>query len=481
MPNKTITQISHDLAKKAYSSEELTQTFLKRIQTHDKEVNSFITVTEEIAITQARSADIERAKGNVSPLLGIPLAHKDVFCTQDVRTTCASRMLDNFISPYNATVVAKLEEAGCVLLGKTNMDEFAMGSSNENSFYGPCKNPWDLTRVPGGSSGGSAAAVATGLTPIATGTDTGGSVRQPAAFCGLTGLKPTYGRVSRYGMIAFASSLDQAGIIAHSAQDCAMLLQAMAGHDDKDSTSSDYPIPDYTVTLQKPLTGLRIGIPKEYFHHNLNHSVQQIIDQALEEFKKLGATLHEINLPATNLAVSTYYVIAPAECSSNLSRYDGVRYGYRCENPKDLLDLYNRTRGEGFGAEVKRRIMIGTYVLSADCYEAFYLKAQKIRRLINEDFKNAFTSIDLIFAPTTPDIAFKLNDKADPVSMYLSDIFTIPVNLAGLPGISIPAGFVQGLPVGVQLIGNYFNEALLLNAAHQFQQQTDWHTREPIF
>jgi len=481
MPNKTITQISHDLAKKAYSSEELTQTFLKRIQTHDKEINSFITVTEEIAITQARSADIERAKGNVSPLLGIPLAHKDVFCTQDVRTTCASRMLDNFISPYNATVVAKLEEAGCVLLGKTNMDEFAMGSSNENSFYGPCKNPWDLTRVPGGSSGGSAAAVATGLTPIATGTDTGGSVRQPAAFCGLTGLKPTYGRVSRYGMIAFASSLDQAGIIAHSAQDCAMLLQAMAGHDDKDSTSSDYPIPDYTVTLQKPLTGLRIGIPKEYFYHNLNHSVQQIIDQALEEFKKLGATLHEINLPATNLAVSTYYVIAPAECSSNLSRYDGVRYGYRCENPKDLLDLYNRTRGEGFGAEVKRRIMIGTYVLSADCYEAFYLKAQKIRRLINEDFKNAFTSIDLIFAPTTPDIAFKLNDKADPVSMYLSDIFTIPVNLAGLPGISIPAGFVQGLPVGVQLIGNYFNEALLLNAAHQFQQQTDWHTREPIF
>ena len=479
MPHKTIAEISKDLANKTYSSEEITQDFLTRIQTHDQQLNSFITVTADLALAQAKAADARRAKGETSLLLGIPIAHKDIFCTKNIRTTCGSRMLDNFISPYNATLVTKLADAGCVLLGKTNMDEFAMGSSNETSFYGICKNPWDLSRVPGGSSGGSAAAVSAGLAPIATGTDTGGSIRQPAAFCGITGLKPTYGRVSRFGMIAFASSLDQAGIMAYSAKDCAILLTAMAGHDPKDSTSADCIVPDYTASLQNSLAGKRIGLPKEYFQQNLNEDVRQVVEQALNEFKKMGATIHEVHLPRTALAVSTYYVVASAECSSNLARYDGVRYGYRCKHPKDLLDLYQRSRAEGFGAEVKRRIMIGAYVLSAESYEAYYLKAQKVRRLISQDFRHAFESVDLIFSPTTPNVAFKLGEKTDPVSMYLSDSFTIPANLAGLPAISIPAGFAKGLPVGVQLISTHFDEALLLNAAHQLQQQTDWHQKEP--
>jgi aspartyl-tRNA(Asn)/glutamyl-tRNA(Gln) amidotransferase subunit A len=479
MHHKTIAQISQELAKKTYSSEEIVQTFLARIKTEDKQLNSFITVTDEQALAHAKAADARRSKGESSPLLGVPIAHKDIFCTQGVKTTCASKMLDNFIAPYDATVVTNLENAGCVSLGKTNMDEFAMGSSNETSFYGACKNPWDLSRVPGGSSGGSAAAVAAGLAPAATGTDTGGSVRQPAAFCGITGIKPTYGRVSRYGQIAFASSLDQAGIMARTAEDCALLLNAMAGHDEKDATCLDHPVPDYTSTLNKPLKGLRIGLPKEYFEHDLDDAVHKAIDDALHEFQKLGATLHDIHLPTTPLSVSVYYVVAPAECSSNLARYDGVRYGYRCDNPKDLLDLYERSRSEGFGTEVKRRIIIGTYMLSAGYYDAFYLKAQKIRRMVSDDFKRAFESVDLIFAPSTPNVAFKLGEKSDPVSMYLSDIYTIPANLAGLPALSMPAGFINQLPVGMQLIARPFDESTLLNAAHQFQQATDWHNKTP--
>ncbi len=480
MHYKTIAQISQDLARKTYSSEEIVQTFLQRIKTEDKQINSFITVTEEQALAHAKAADLRRSKGESSPLLGVPIAHKDIFCTQGVKTSCASKMLDNFIAPYNATVVANLENAGCVSLGKTNMDEFAMGSSNETSFYGPCKNPWDLSRVPGGSSGGSAAAVAAGLVPATTGTDTGGSVRQPAAFCGITGIKPTYGRVSRYGQIAFASSLDQAGIMARTAEDCALLLNVMAGHDGKDATCMDHPVPDYTSTLNNPLKGLRIGLPKEYFEHDLDDGIHKAIDEALQEFQKLGATVHDIHLPTTALSLPVYYVVAPAECSSNLARYDGVRYGYRCENPKDLLDLYERSRSEGFGAEVKRRIMIGTYMLSAGYYEAFYLKAEKIRHMVSDDFKRVFESVDMIFAPSTPNVAFKLGEKSDPVSMYLSDIYTIPANLAGLPALSMPAGFVNQMPVGVQLIGRHFDESTLLNAAHQFQQATDWHHKTPV-
>lgn len=479
MHYKTIAQISKDLANKTYSSEEMIQTFLTRIEEKDKLLNSFITVTKDQALAEAKKADERRSKGDALPLLGVPIAHKDIFCTKGVRTTCASKMLDNFVSPYDATVVSLLQDVGCISLGKTNMDEFAMGSSNETSFYGGCKNPWDLSRVPGGSSGGSAAAVAAGLVPATTGTDTGGSVRQPAAFCGITGIKPTYGRVSRYGQIAFASSLDQAGIMARTAEDCALLLNAIAQYDDKDATCIDHPTPDYTQTLGNPLKGIRIGLPKEYFEHDLDDAVHKAIDDALTVFQKLGATLHDIHLPTTALSVPVYYVVAPAECSSNLARYDGVRYGYRCENPKDLLDLYERSRSEGFGTEVKRRIMIGTYMLSSGYYDAFYLKAQKLRRMISDDFKRAFESVDLVFAPSTPNTAFKEGEKSDPVSMYLSDIYTIPPNLAGLPALSMPAGFVNQLPVGMQLIGKHFNEALLLNAAHQFQQVTDWHDRVP--
>lgn len=389
-------------------------------------------------------------------------------------------MLDNFIAPYDATVTTKLKEAGMVMLGKTNMDEFAMGSSNESSFYGPVKNPWHLDYVAGGSSGGSAAAVAASLAPTATGTDTGGSIRQPAALCGITGIKPTYGRVSRYGMIAFASSLDQGGIFARTSEDCAHVLQAMAGFDEKDSTSVNQPVPDFAKALTDSIKGLKIGLPKEYFSDGLNPEVGACIQQAINEYKKLGAEIVEISLPHTKLSVPAYYVIAPAECSSNLARYDGVRFGYRCENPKDLLDMYQRSRSEGFGVEVKRRIMIGTYVLSAGYYDAYYLKAQKIRRLIRDDFVAAFKQVDVIMSPATPTPAFKLGAKAsDPLSMYLSDIYTIAVNLAGLPGMSIPAGFVDNLPIGLQIIGNLFTEAKILNVAHQYQLVTDWHTRIP--
>lgn len=480
MHHKTIKELSADLAAKKISSVELTKLFLDRVRKLDDKLNSFITVTEESALKEALAADEKIKSGHQSPLTGIPIAHKDIFCTDGIKTTCGSKMLDNFVAPYDATVVQNLKAAGTVMLGKTNMNEFAMGSSNETSYYGPTKNPWDLEYVPGGSSGGSAAAVAALLAPGATGTDTGGSIRQPAALCGITGIKPTYGRVSRYGMIAFASSLDQGGPFARTAEDAALLLNAMAGFDERDSTSVNEPVPDYTASLNDSIKGLRIGLPKEYFSEGLNPDVAKAIDAAIDEYKKLGVTFHEISLPNTFLSCPTYYVIAPAECSSNLARYDGVRYGYRCQNPKDLLDLYTRSRSEGFGNEVKRRIMIGTYVLSAGYYDAYYIKAQRVRRLIRDDFTEAFKKVDVILSPTTPTPAFKLGEKSnDPLSMYLSDIYTIAVNLAGLPGISIPAGFVNGLPVGLQLIGNLFGEAKILNAAHQYQKATDWHTRTP--
>lgn len=480
MHDKSIAELSKLLHEKKTSSVELTKHFLDRIEKHDKKLNSFITVTSEHALHQAKQADERRAKGENSPLLGIPMAHKDIFCTDNIKTSCGSRMLDNFIAPYDATVVTKLNEAGMVMLGKTNMDEFAMGSSNETSFYGDVKNPWDLERVPGGSSGGSAAAVAAGLTPFATGTDTGGSIRQPAGLTNLTGLKPTYGRVSRYGMIAYASSLDQGGPMTKSAEDAAMVLNAMAGFDPHDSTSVNEPVPDYTKTLNDSLKGLRIGLPKEYFSDGLSDDVAGCIQAAIREYEKLGATVHEISLPNTALSVPVYYVIAPAECSSNLARYDGVRYGYRCQDPKDLEDLYKRSRSEGFATEVKRRIMIGTYVLSSGFYDAYYIKAQRVRRLIKNDFTSAFNNVDVIACPTTPTPAFKCNEKtSDPISMYLSDIYTIAPNLAGLPGISIPVGFINQLPIGMQLIGNVFGEAKILNVAHQYQQVTDWHKRMP--
>ena len=480
MYNKTIAELAEGLKAKAFSSEELTRSFLARIEQLDTKLNSFVTRTGELALAQARAADQRRAAGQSGPLLGIPYAHKDIFCTDGVRTSCGSRMLDNFIAPYDATVTAKLGAAGAVMLGKTNMDEFAMGSSNETSFYGPVKNPWNLDAVPGGSSGGSDAAVAARLAPAATGTDTGGSIRQPAALCNLTGIKPTYGRVSRYGMIAFASSLDQGGPMTRSAEDAAIMLAAMAGFDPRDSTSVDRPVEDYRAALGGSLKGLRIGLPKEYFGAGLDPAVGGVVQTAIDALKKLGAEPVEISLPNTGLAVPTYYVVAPAECSSNLSRFDGVRFGYRCENPKDLEDLYKRSRGEGFGPEVKRRIMIGTYALSAGYYDAYYLKAQQVRHLIADDFKQAFEKVDVIAGPTSPTVAFKLGEKFnDPVTMYLSDIYTIAVNLAGLPGMSIPAGFAHDLPVGLQLIGNYFDEARLLNVAHQYQQVTDWHQRTP--
>jgi len=480
MHNKTIAQLARMLRQGEISSVELTQHFLDRIDNHDGQLNSFISVTAEEALAAARHADERIERGDATPLTGIPIAHKDIFCTEGVRTSCASKMLDNFIAPYDATVVAKMKEAGVVCLGKTNMDEFAMGSSNETSFYGPVKNPWAPEAVPGGSSGGSAAAVAARLTPAATGTDTGGSIRQPAALCGITGLKPTYGRVSRYGMIAFASSLDQGGPMARSAEDCALLLQAMAGFDPRDSTSVERDVPDYSATLNDAIDGLRIGLPREYFDAGLDSDVAKVIETAIDHYKQMGAEVVEISLPNTGLSVPTYYVVAPAECSSNLSRFDGVRFGYRCEDPRDLTDMYKRSRGEAFGAEVKRRIMIGTYALSAGYYDAYYLKAQQTRQLISDDFKQAFAEVDVIMGPTAPTPAFNLGEKADdPVTMYLSDIYTIATNLAGLPGMSIPAGFVGGRPVGLQLIGNYFEEGRLLNIAHRFQQATDWHDQAP--
>lgn len=476
----TVAQLATALADKQLSSREATQHFLDRIVQHDKTYNSFITVTAERALAEADAADARRAAGSAALLTGVPFAHKDIFCTQGVRTSCGSKMLDNFIAPYDATVVAKYREQGMVMLGKTNMDEFAMGSSNETSFYGAVKNPWDVNCVPGGSSGGSAACVAARLAPAATATDTGGSIRQPAALCGITGLKPTYGRVSRWGMIAFASSLDQAGPMARTAEDVALLLGAMAGFDAKDSTCLDREVPDYCASLNDDLSGLKIGVPKEYFGAGLNAQTAECAQAALREYEKLGATLVEISLPHSHLAVPAYYVIAPAECSANLSRFDGVRYGYRCDNPQDLSDLYCRSRAEGFGEEVKRRILVGTYVLSAGFYDAYYRKAQQARRLMQQDFVEAFTQVDVIMGPTSPSPAFAFGAKgSDPVAMYLEDIYTIATNLAGLPGMSLPCGLVDNKPVGLQIIGNYFDEARMLNVAHRFQQVTDWHTQQP--
>jgi len=480
MHTKTIAELAAGLRAGEFSSEELTRALLDRIGRLDPQLNAFITVTTEPALAQARAADRRRAAGESGALTGVPIAHKDIFCTLGVRTSCGSRILDNFIAPYDATVVEKCQAAGLVMLGKTNMDEFAMGSSTETSYYGPTRNPWDLNAVPGGSSGGSAAAVAARLVPGATGTDTGGSIRQPASLCGVTGLKPTYGRVSRWGMIAYASSLDQGGAFGRTAEDVALLLQVMAGFDPRDSTSADQPVPDYGATLNDPLEGLKIGLPREYFGEGLDPQVAGVIEESLAGYRRLGAELVEISLPNAGLAIPSYYVIAPAECSSNLARFDGVRYGYRCENPRDLLDLYTRSRGEGFGAEVKRRIMIGTYALSAGYYDAYYLKAQQIRRLISQDFRAALAQVDVIMGPTSPTVAFNLGEKVDdPVTMYLSDIYTIAVNLAGLPGMSIPVGFADGRPVGLQSIGNYFAEAKLLNVAHRYQQVSDWHRRLP--
>lgn len=476
----TLSGWARRLRARDISSRELTTFYLERIERFDALLNSFVTTTPEAALAAADAADRRLAKGEAAPLLGLPVAQKDIFCTQGVRTSCGSKMLDPFIAPYDATVVERMNAAGAVMLGKTNMDEFAMGSSNETSHYGPVRNPWDPERVPGGSSGGSAAAVAARLVPAATGTDTGGSIRQPAAFCGVTGIKPTYGRVSRYGMIAFASSLDQGGPLAASADDCALMLNAMVGFDPRDSTSLDRPSEDFTAGLSRDLKGLRIGLPKEFFGEDLNPPMRLAIDTALAVLAERGATLVEISLPHSHLSVPTYYVVAPAECSSNLARYDGVRFGHRCADPQDLMDLYTRSRAEGFGAEVKRRIMIGTYVLSAGYYDAYYLKAQKVRRLIADDFRRAFEQVDVIASPTSPEVPFHLGDKsADPVQMYLSDIYTIAVNLAGLPGLSMPAGTINDLPIGLQLIGNYFDESRLLNVAHQFQQDTDWHARMP--
>ncbi|HVY24241.1 MAG TPA: Asp-tRNA(Asn)/Glu-tRNA(Gln) amidotransferase subunit GatA [Steroidobacteraceae bacterium] len=477
---QTLSALAAGLKAKKFSSVELTRHFLNRIEKFNGELNAYITVTPDQALQQAAAADALLASGRGGPLAGLPLAHKDIFCTDGVLTTCGSKMLSNFVAPYDATVVNLLKQAGMVMLGKTNMDEFAMGSSNETSYFGAVKNPWNLNKVPGGSSGGSAAAVAARIAPAATGTDTGGSIRQPAALTSLTGIKPTYGRVSRYGMIAFASSLDQGGVMCLSAEDAALMLQAMSGFDPQDSTSVDTPVPDYTATLNQPLKGLKIGLLKEFFEQGLSPENAKPVRDALAVYEKLGAQLVEVSLPNLPLSVPTYYVVAPAECSSNLSRFDGVRFGYRCEAPRDLLDLYKRSRSEGFGSEVKRRIMTGTYVLSAGYYDAYYLRAQKVRRLITDDFANAFKQVDVLMGPTSPTPAFDIGAKVDdPVTMYLNDIYTIGANLAGLPAMSIPCGFLDELPVGLQIIGGHFAEAKLLNVAHMYQQATDWHKRIP--
>jgi aspartyl-tRNA(Asn)/glutamyl-tRNA(Gln) amidotransferase subunit A len=475
----SIGELADRLADKRISSVELARHFLARIERLNSALNAVITVTAEEALASAAAADARLAAGERGRLLGIPLIHKDIFCTDGVRTSCGSRMLDNFIAPYDATVVSRLKAAGAVMLGKANMDEFAMGSSNETSYYGPVRNPWDPAKVPGGSSGGSAAAAAARLAPYATGTDTGGSIRQPAALTGLTGIKPTYGRVSRYGMIAFASSLDQAGVLCRSAADAAEVLKVMAGFDPKDSTSVDAAVPDYPALLDQPLKGLKIGLLREFFD-GLESRNAGLIQDALKLLTSLGAETVDVSLPHLPLSVPTYYVVAPAECSSNLSRFDGVRYGYRCAQPKDLTDLYERSRGEGFGAEVKRRIMTGTYVLSAGYFDAYYLKAQKVRRLITDDFRAAFQKVDLLAGPTAPTPAFAIGAKIDdPVTMYLNDIYTIGANLAGLPGLSTPCGFIDGLPMGLQLVGPHFSEAKLLSAAHHYQRASDWHLRAP--
>ena len=476
----SIRELSEGLKQAQFSSRELTEHYLKRIAHIDPKVKSYVTVTAEQALAEADAADVVLKSGNAHALAGIPLAHKDIFCTQGIKTTAGSKMLDNFISPYDATVVAKAKAVGLVTLGKVNMDEFAMGSTSENSYFGATSNPWALDRVPGGSSGGSAAAVAADLAPIATGTDTGGSIRQPASFCGLTGLKPTYGRVSRFGMIAYASSLDQGGPMARSAADCAYLMNVIAGHDSKDSTSINKEVDDYVAKLNgTAVKGLRIGIPKQYFNvAGLDADVKARVEESLKKLEEMGATLVEIDLNMTEAYVPTYYLIAPAEASSNLSRYDGVRYGYRCDNPKDILDLYKRSRSEGFGAEVQRRILIGTYALSAGYYDAYYVKAQKVRRLIQQDFLKAFENVDVIAAPSAPTTAYKIGANLSPTEMYLGDIYTLAVNLAGLPAINAPVGFDKdSLPVGLQLIGNYWSESQLLSIVHQYQQNTDWHTK----
>ena len=480
MIKSSLSALAKALAAKDISSVELTRLYLDRIARLDTKLNAFISVDEEKSLAQARVADDLLAAGQAGPLTGIPLAQKDIFCAKGWLTTCGSKMLGNFVSPYDATVIERCNAAGAVILGKTNMDEFAMGSSNESSYFGAVRNPWNMECVPGGSSGGSAAAVAALLAPAATGTDTGGSIRQPAAMCGLTGLKPTYGVVSRYGMIAFASSLDQGGPMARSAEDCALLLNTMAGFDERDSTSLDRPSENYARDLDKPVSGLKIGLPKEFFGEGCDPKVMQRIEEAIAEYRKLGADTVEISLPNMRLAVPAYYVIAPAEASSNLSRFDGVRYGHRAPEYTDLNDMYSKTRAQGFGEEVKRRILIGTYVLSHGYYDAYYLQAQRIRRLIANDFVEAFKQCDVIMGPTSPTTAFRIGEKAaDPVQMYLSDIYTIAVNLAGLPGMAVPAGFVDGLPVGLQLIGDYFSEAKLLNVAHRYQQVTGWHLQHP--
>ncbi|MDD5250587.1 MAG: Asp-tRNA(Asn)/Glu-tRNA(Gln) amidotransferase subunit GatA [Rhodocyclaceae bacterium] len=481
MIHSSLKELSAALAARKLSAVELASLYLDRIDALNPTLNAFITVDRDKTLAMARDADARRAKGESGPLLGVPLAHKDIFCAEGWTTTCGSKMLANFVAPYDACVVERFKAAGAVTLGKCNMDEFAMGSSNETSFFGAVKNPWDTARVPGGSSGGSAAAIAARLAPAATGTDTGGSIRQPAALCGFTGLKPTYGVVSRYGMIAFASSLDQGGPMAKSAEDCALLLNAMAGFDARDSTSLERAVEDYTRALDKPLAGLRIGLPKEFFGAGMDADVRSAVEAALAEYRKLGAATVEVSLPNSGLSVPAYYVIAPAEASSNLSRFDGVRYGHRAAAYGDLNDLYCKSRAEGFGAEVKRRILVGTYVLSHGYYDAYYLQAQKIRRLIAADFAAAYETCDVIMGPTSPSTAFRLGEKAaDPVQMYLSDIYTIAVNLAGLPGMSIPCGFDRGgLPVGLQLIGGWFDEARMLGIAHQYQLATDWHQRRP--
>jgi aspartyl-tRNA(Asn)/glutamyl-tRNA(Gln) amidotransferase subunit A len=480
----TVAELAAGLKSRRFSSLDLTLHFLGRIERLAPALNAFVTVTADRALDDARRADERLARGEGGPLTGVPIAHKDIFCTDGILTTCSSRMLSNFVAPYDATIVERWRSAGTVLLGKTNMDEFAMGSSNETSYYGPVRNPWDPSRVPGGSSGGSAAAVAACLAPAASGTDTGGSIRQPAALTNLTGLKPTYGRVSRYGMVAFASSLDQGGVLTRSAEDAALLLGAMAGFDPRDSTSVDAPVPDYVAELGTPIQGLRVGVIREFFDTGLEPRVAALVQQAIDLLRTRGATIRDVSLPALPLSVPTYYVVAPAECSSNLSRFDGVRFGHRCDEPRDLLDLYRRSRGEGFGAEVKRRIMTGTYVLSAGYYDAYYLKAQKVRQLIAADFARAFGEVDVVIGPTAPTPAFELGAKtSDPITMYLNDIYTIGANLAGLPAISVPCGFVQegghDLPVGLQLVGPHFSESRLLAVSHQYQQATDWHRRIP--
>ncbi|WP_319557961.1 Asp-tRNA(Asn)/Glu-tRNA(Gln) amidotransferase subunit GatA [Thiomicrorhabdus sp.] len=476
----SVKQMSEKLHAGEISSVELTLHYLDRISKYDPELNAYVTVTPELALEMAREADERLKNGTAGILTGIPVAHKDIFCTDGVKTSCSSKMLDNFIAPYDAHVVTLLKKAGMPILGKTNMDEFAMGSSSESSYYGPTKNPWDLNAVPGGSSGGAAAVIAANLAPMATGTDTGGSIRQPASFCGITGIKPTYGTVSRFGIIAYASSFDQAGPMSRSAEESAWMLNAMSEFDNRDSTCLDHERPDFAANLGDSLEGLKVGVPAEYFGEGLDPEVEKVIKDAIAEIEKLGATTVPVSLPNKDLAVPSYYVLAPAEASSNLSRYDGVRFGYRCEQPKDLEDLYKRSRAEGFGAEVKRRIMVGAYALSAGYYDAYYLKAQRLRRMVRDDFTKAFEQCDVIMGPVAPTPAFNIGEKTDdPTSMYLADLYTIPVNLGGFPGMSVPAGFANGRPVGLHIVGPYSSEAKLLNIGHQFQQVTDWHKQTP--